>query len=392
MEESVRPTLARVFRRFYPRYRQSHEVTRAQRKTAWSIQVCRTPALGGGDYACDRCPERHRFYHSCRNRHCPVCQGARSFAWLEARQGRLLPVPYFHVVFTIPAGLHGVFAWNRALLYDLLFSKSAGTLHTFAADRKWLGAQLGFFGVLHTWGQTLVFHPHIHFVVPQGGLDKEGRWVHPKRALDGKFLFPVCAVSQVFRGRLLAALEKLHQERRLRFPDPLTETRFPDTLRIAASKRWEVYAQRPFAGPESLLRYVSLYTHRAAIGSGRLVALEEKHVSFTYKEYRRGGVLEIMRLDGVEFVGRFLQHVLPSGFRRIRYYGFLASAAGREHLETVQAAWLSRLGVLLAALLQQVEREEENTGKEPGPWRCPRCGHPLRRIGCVDPAPWEDSS
>jgi hypothetical protein len=287
----------------------------------------------------------------------------------------LLPVRYFHVVFTIPAELHLVFRYNRRLLYGLLFKTSAQTLQVFAADPKWLGARLGFFGVLHTWGQQMVFHPHIHYVVPQGGLDPQGRWVVPRRELDGKFLFPMKAVSQVFRGKLLSGLEKLYGKEKLSFPDPQTHESFGDTLRIAASKDWEVYAKKPFAGPEGILRYLSLYTHRVVIGARRLLRMDSQGVEISYKDYREGARQKTLRLAGVEFIKRFLQHVAPAGLRRIRYYGWLATRAGREQLRQVQAACLLSVRAVMGVLEQWAEQAEEKQASEAEQaWLCPACG------------------
>jgi hypothetical protein len=385
MEVFERPTLAQVFRRFYARYRQSSDVTAEQRRAAWSIQVCRTPALGEDHYECEHCHQTHTVYHSCGNRHCPICQGSRSYAWLEGQQERLLPVPYFHVVFSVASELNLVMLYNRKLLFQEFFAQSSGTLQDFARDPRWLGAQLGFLGVLHTWGQTLVFHPHIHYIVPQGGIDAEGRWVSPKLKDQARFLFPIQAVSEVFRGRFLHRLEQLHAQGKLRFPDAAAESRFPDQLRLAASKPWQVYAQAPFAGPEPLLRYLSLYTHRAAISSGRLLECDDRSVSFAYKDYRQGGQTKTMRLGGEVFVGRFLQHVAPKGFRRIRHYGFLANASGREAVRQVQEQWLSRVLILLAMVGRLGPLLEKGSGAEPDPgdWTlvCPFCGQgPLRYL------------
>lgn len=379
MEVIERPTLAQVFRRFYPRYRQSSKVSAEQRRAAWCIQACRTPALGEDQWQCEDCQQTHTVYHSCGNRHCPVCQGASSYGWLERQQERLLPVSYFHVVFTIASELHVAFLYNRKLLYQELFAQSSSTLLDLARNPAFLGAQLGFLGVLHTWGQTMVFHPHTHFVVPQGGLDAEGRWVRPKLGDQARFLFPIKAVSEVFGARLLHRLETLYAQGKLVFPDPLTESRFPDQLRIAGSKSWEVYAQRPFAGPEPFLRYVSLYTHRMVLGSGRLLKCEAHCVSFQYQDYRHGGVTKPMGLGGEVFINRFLQHVVPKGFRRIRSYGFLANAAGRQTLQKIQTAWLGSMKACLAVLTQYAQglEQAESKGDDWTP-TCPHCGGPLR--------------
>ena len=374
MEVVERPSLAQIFRRFYPRYRQACAVTREQRQAAWCLQACRTPRLGGREFACRKCGSRHPVYHSCRNRHCPLCQRAESHRWLERQEARLLPVGYFHVVFTVASELHLVFQYNRKLLYGLLLRVSAKVLQRFAADPQWLGAQLGMVGILHTWGQQLVFHPHAHWIVPQGGIDAQGRWVRPRRALDGKFLFPIGAVSRVFQGELLHQLEKLWQAGQLRFPDPPSAVGFGDRLRIAASKRWEVYAQRPLAGPEAILKYLGQYTHRIAIQEQRLLRMDADGVEFSYKDYRRGGERRTLKLPGSEMVRRFLEHVLPRGFRKIRQYGFLGNAVGREKLAEIQARWLAGMGALLAALRAWPETLARWAGEEPV-WvrRCPQC-------------------
>lgn len=375
MEVVERPSLAQIFRRFYLRYRQEHGVTGEQRKAAWCIQACRTPALGGRKYQCQKCGKEHRVYHSCRNRHCPVCQLRESYRWLEAQEARLLPVSYFHVVFTLASELHTVFRYNRQRLYGLLMSTAAEVLQRFGQDPQWLGARTGFVGLLHTWGQQMVFHPHAHFIVPQGGIDARGRWVWPKKKLDGKFLFPVVAVSQVFQGTLLARLEKLWISKELEFPDEQSQSRFGDTLRLAASKAWEVYAQRPFAGPQAILKYLGKYTHRVAISEQRLVSMDAQGVQIEYKDYRQGGQKRKLQLSGTDFVGRFLEHVLPRGFRKIRQYGFLGNRSGRDALQELQAQWLARLGAVLGALAQWPEKLEALAGEQE-PWvrRCPACG------------------
>ena len=390
MEEVARPTLAQIFGRFYGRYRKAHGVSREQRQAAWCIQACRTPALGGEELWCDRCGQTHRVYHSCRNRSCPVCQAAKSREWLQAQQERLLPVPYFHVVFSIASELRVIFQYNRRLLYGLLFQVSAETLQRFAGDPRWLGARIGFLGVLHTWGQQMPFHPHIHYIVPQGGIDEQGRWVGAKAGWKGKFLFPMTALSQVFRARLLSKLEQLYRSKKLKFPDPQSESRFEDTLRIAASKKWEVYAKRPFAGPEAILKYLGLYTHRVAISSGRLLSMDEKEVEIEYKDYREGARRKSMKLRGEEFVGRFLQHVPPRGLRRIRHYGYLSARWGQQAIEGLQAQWLSRLGAMLSVLCQWVEKVEQPA--EVWVRKCPVCGEGiLRTVRNLAPVPMDSS-
>ena len=393
MEAVVRPTLAQIFRRFFRRFRQEHDLTSEQRKAAWCIQACRTPALGGVELQCDHCEQTRTVYCSCGNRHCPQCQAAKSAQWLEQQERWLLPVPYFHVVFTVPCELHLVFRYNRRLLYGLLFQVSSWTLQKFAADPKWLGARIGFLGVLHTWGQSLIFHPHLHYIVPQGGLDEQGQWVEPKPEWRGKFLFPVLALSQVFRGRLLAQLEKLHQQGRLRFPDVLSETAFPDRLRIAASKDWEVYAKKPFAGPGAILKYLGRYTHRVAISQKRLLGMDRQNVEIEYQDYRQHGERKTLRLRGEEFLRRFLEHVLPEGFRRIRSYGFWANRKGREKIVEVREQLLQKAAGVLGAAAGVAVKEPAAARKEPEPRsRCPHCGEgTLCLLRKLEPVAWDSS-
>jgi len=315
------PSLGSVLRRFVGRFLKFHDLSLQQYKVVRAIMHCKTPALGGHEFECEDCERHYPIYHSCRDRHCPQCQHYKSQQWLEKQLANVLPVPYFHVVFTLAEQLNLVFRYNAKRLYNLFFAKSAETLQEFAAKPEHLGAELGFMGILHTWGSALPYHPHLHWVVPQGGIDAAGRWVRPK--YPGEFLFPVVAMSQVFRGKMLRALQRLYERGQLNFPDELTREQFPDQLRIAASKKWNIEIRKPFAGPEPFLSYVGRYTHRVAITSSRLLQADHKEVSFRYKDYRQGGVWREMTLTGMEFVRRFVQHILPKGFQRIRYYGWM---------------------------------------------------------------------
>ena len=363
-----RLTLGSVLRRFLGRFLQFHELSAHQRKVVGALIRCKTPALGGHEFECLECGHRYEIYHSCRDRHCPQCQHYQSQQWVEKQLEDLLPVPYFHVVFTLAEQLNLIFRYNESRLYNLFFAKAAETLQEFAANPKHLGAQLGFLGILHTWGSALPFHPHLHFVVAQGGIDKEGRWVKPK--YPGKFLFPVVAMSQVFQGKLLKGLERLYKRGELKFPDEMSREGFMDQLRIAASKKWQVEIRPPFAGPEPFLRYVGRYTHRVAISSNRLVRADQEEVTFRYKDYRQGGKWREMTLTGIQFVQRFVQHILPRGFQRIRYYGWMAGNKRQEAVMGVRAQLVEKLQCLVAIL-------REYAAKLPGvgvAHRCPKCG------------------
>jgi hypothetical protein len=297
-----------------------------------AIESCRTAALGGHIEGCEDCGHRRIAYNSCRNRHCPKCQGAAAREWLAAREADLLPVGYFHVVFTVPAEVADIAFHNKAVIYDLLFRVASETMLTIAADPRQLGARIGITAVLHTWGSAMTHHPHIHMIVPGGGISLDGeRWVSSRPA----FLLPVRVLAKLFRRLFLAGLQQLHAAGRLRFfGDQLALSERRAFLRHLAplrKKRWVVYAKPPFSGPEAVLAYLSRYTHRVAISNHRLTAFDETGVSFRYKDYRRDGAdrQRTMTLSTDEFIRRFLLHVLPKGFHRIRHYGLLAST-GRK--------------------------------------------------------------
>jgi predicted RNA-binding Zn-ribbon protein involved in translation (DUF1610 family) len=303
-----------------------------------AIEQCRTEALGGHVLRCPDCQHDQVSYNSCRNRHCPKCQGVAAKRWLQARQADLLPVDYYHVVFTLPAPISDIAYYNKAVVYGLLFEIAAETLSTIAADPKHLGAQLGVTLVLHTWGSALTHHPHVHGIVPGGGLSPDGqRWV----ACKPGFFLSVRVLSRLFRRRFLQALEEAHHAGKLQFfgentglADPKAFARWLAPLRQC---EWVVYAKRPFAGPEAVLAYLSRYTHRVAIANSRLVALDERGVTFRWKDYRDKGNPDqprhkTMTLTADEFMRRFLLHVLPTGFHRIRHFGLIANNARKERL------------------------------------------------------------
>jgi hypothetical protein len=365
--------VADIFRVWGESYRASHSLSRAQHRAMAAIEQCRTAALGGHLYVCDRCGREHPLYNSCRNRHCPKCQGLDRAEWLAARLDDLLPVPYFHVVFTIPEALNGLFQANPERLYALLFAAAQQTLQQLAADPKYLGARLGILAVLHTWSQTLAFHPHVHAIVTGGGLSLDGRrWI----AARPGFLFPVAVVRRLFRGKLLAGLQALHADGALRLPagagldDPL---RFSAFLSALYGKEWVVHVKPPFAGPETVLRYLGRYTHRIAISNQRLVGLEGDEVVFRYKDRAEDERWKTMRLGAMEFIRRFLLHVLPERFVRIRYFGLLA----HRHRRHLLALCRDRLGVapVSAAVKPSIETWQERLLRLTGVdvLQCPAC-------------------
>jgi hypothetical protein len=329
--------VADILRAAGPAYRvaQAGHLSLQQLKVMSAIEHCRTAALGGHVEACADCGHRRIAYNSCRNRHCPKCQGAAARTWLAEREADLLPVGYFHVVFTLPAEIADVAFQNKAAVYDLLFQAASETMLTIAADPQHLGARIGITAVLHTWGSALTHHPHVHMVVPGGGIALDGqRWI----ASPPAFLLPVRVLGKLFRGVFLSRLVALHDAGRLAFFGglaPLAERRaFLRHLAPVRNKRWAVYAKPPFAGPEAVLAYLSRYTHRVAISNRRLLAFNEAGVTFRYKDYRRDGGQRqrVMTLAADEFIRRFLLHVLPRGFHRIRHYGLLASSARKDSL------------------------------------------------------------
>ena len=361
--------IADIFRRHGPAWRtaQAGHVSLALLKVMSAIETCRTAALGGHVEGCQACGHTRIAYNSCRNRHCPRCQGAAAREWLAAREADLLPVGYFHVVFTVPAEIADIAFHNKAAVYDLLFQAASQTMLTIAADPRHLGARIGLTAVLHTWGSAMTHHPHLHMIVPGGGIALDGqRWVSSRPA----FLLPVHVLSALFRRLFLAGLIALHDAGRLRFfgdQAGLSDRRaFLRQLTPLRRKKWVVYAKPPFAGPEAVLAYLSRYTHRVAISNRRLIALDETGVTFRYKDYRRSGAdrQRTMTLAADEFIRRFLLHVLPKGFHRIRHYGLLASAGRRANL--------ARARELLAA---PPTPKAEKTAASPD-WRppCPCCG------------------
>jgi hypothetical protein len=331
-----RPAVADVFREFAAEYLAKYGASIEEERVLRAIVGCKTAALGGHKASCSECDYEAFFYNSCRDRHCPKCQGAARAEWLEKRTSELLETPYFHVVFTLPEAFAPIALRNKRLLYGLLFRASAETLQKVARDPKHLGAEIGVLSVLHTWGQTLNHHPHIHCVVPGGGfsLDRTS-WVSTRES----FFLPVRVLSRVFRGKFLSYLRDAYDKGDLELPGKLAHLReksaWIDFVRVLSRTDWVVYSKPPFGGPKQVLKYLARYTHRVAISNQRILAMGDDKVTFQYKDYRAGNVERTMTLAGTEFMRRFLQHVLPGSFHRIRYYGFLSN---RDRAEKIASA------------------------------------------------------
>jgi len=372
--------IADILRRHGNAYRRDHagHLGRVERRVMSAIVACRTEALGGHVEACNDCGMTRIAYNSCRNRHCPKCQGRARAAWLAAREATLLPVPYFHVVFTLPAPIAAIAFQNKAIVYAILFKAAAEAMSTLAANPRRLGAEIGGVAVLHTWGQALTHHPHIHCVVPGGGLSPDGtRWI----ASRPNFFLAVKPLARLFRRLFLKRLIAAFNAGSLRFFGDLASLAELEAFaaRIKAMQRvnWVVYAKRPFGGPAQVLAYLGRYTHRVAIANNRLVALDDDHVTFSWKDYRQDSATKIMKLTPDEFIRRFLLHTLPDGFHRIRHFGFMAN----RH----RAAKLA-----LCRELLNLERTAPNDGQPPpvdseaqtradAP-ACPDCGGVMRII------------
>lgn len=332
-----RPEVADVIRSDGARFLKCYRPSKEQYRVLNALAGCRTAALGGHLKRCDNCSHEVVVYNSCRNRHCPKCQGAARAAWLEAREREVLDVEYFHVVFTVPHELAPLALQNRRSVYGILFRAASETLLTLGRDPKYLGAELGCLAILHTWGQTLHAHPHLHCVIPGGGLSLDGeRWLSCRDA----FFLPVRVLGRLFRGKFLAHLQRAFERRRLRFHGRLRDLEHPKAweglLETLRNKDWVVYAKPPFGGPQQVLKYLARYTHRVAVSNQRLLSVDNGNVSFCYKDYSQGSRQRTMTLDAVEFLRRFLLHVLPKGFVRIRYYGFLANRNRPEKLQRVR--------------------------------------------------------
>ena len=385
--------VADIFRRQGERYRHIHDahLGRVERRVMSAIEMCRTARLGGHVQQCQDCDTLRIAYNSCRNRHCLKCQGQASRDWLDARQADLLPVGYFHVVFTVPQEIAAIAFQNKEAVYAILFRAVAETLRRLAADPRHLGAEIGLIAVLHSWGQNLQYHPHVHCIVPGGGLSADqSRWV----AFRPNFFLPVRVLSRLFRRLFLEQLKHAFELGQLQFFGDIAglahSAAFNRALKAAHRIGWVVYAKPPFAGPKQVLAYLGRYTHRIAISNSRLVSMDGDRVTFRWKDYRTGGGQKRMTLHAHEFIRRFLLHTVPDGFHRIHHYGLLANGHRQVKLD------LCRRLLNVPPPEQQVEEPE--AGPTPVAHRCPCCGGAMTIIGAWTPLQpvcrpaWDDSS
>jgi Zn finger protein HypA/HybF involved in hydrogenase expression len=391
--------VAEVFRRYEADFADKYGamLSVAQRRAMQAIIRCRTRELGGHRWRCDDCGHERIAYNSCRNRHCPKCQAQARARWLDARAADLLSVPYFHVVFTLPEQLGPLALQNPRVAYSLLFRAAWETLRDVAANPKHLGAKIGALVVLHTWGQNLMHHPHLHCVVPGGGLSPDGsRWIACRGARrDSRqkdFFLPVRVLSRVFRGKFVAMLKQAYRQGQLQFHGRLASlvdpASFERLLNAAVAREWIVYCKLPFGGPEQVLKYLARYTHRVAIANSRLVDIDDGQVRFRWKNYARGNQRSTMSLPAEEFIRRFLLHVLPSGFVRIRHYGLLCNRRRTDDLErcrqllgaTVTPAEHVDIQDVLPTSVSTTPAGDEGHDESTAALTCPHCGKPTFRI------------
>lgn len=316
----------------------SGKYTAHQQRMLRALTLCRTAALGGHIDACTSCGVVRISYNSCRNRHCPKCQSTEREKWLMAREADLLPVPYFHLVFTLPSVLNDWVIREPKLIYQTLFRAAWQTIQVFSKDKKYLGAKTGMIAILHSWGQNLSLHPHIHCIIPGGGLANLGVWQNAKN--DGKYLFPVKAMSKVFRAKFVATLRQSIEKQEVDLPNEYA------VYKQIFKKKWVVYAKRPFGSPKSVLEYLGRYSHKIAISNHRILKIEDGKVSFSYKDYRQNGEKKVMQLSETEFIRRFALHILPSGFMRIRHYGILSSGHKKRYLSAAKQSLLAQGKIL----------------------------------------------
>jgi len=367
MENKKQPIeLAEIFRECDDDFPKTGNLCADQAKAFYAIENCRTSALGGHTNRCDQCGFTKQSYNSCRNRHCPKCQYTKKLQWVDKLAANLPPVKYFHVIFTIPDCLNTIFYINQRIAYGLLFKAAGQALIKCAANPKFTGVRAGAVGVLHTWGQTLVYHPHIHMIVPAGGLsDDQMEWIPSPK----KFFLPVKLLSNVFRGILCRLICQAVGSGEMQLPD--NTAGFETIKALCYRKSWVVYCQKPFAGPEGIIQYLGNYTHRVAISNHRIEAFENNKVTFSYKDYRTGGMKKSITLESKEFVRRFMQHILPCGFYKIRYFGILALCNMATKLETCFSLIEKESYFSVLEGLNAMEVWRAVSGKDP--WVCPKC-------------------
>jgi hypothetical protein len=369
-DDHPRCEVADIFRRYGEEYRSQNGMTKKQHAVMSAIAGCRTSDYGFHVDQCDTCGNTETRFNSCRDRHCPKCQGISRHKWVNSRLKNTLPLSYYHVVFTLPHFLNPLTRYNKRLVYDLLLSSSSETLLAFGRDPKWLGGEIGFYGILHTWGQKLWLHPHVHFIVAGGALTAEGCWKEP--ASGEKFLFPVKALSMVFRGKFIEGLKRAYSQDKIDVPPDLSELNRPELFERwvddLVSRDWVVYCKPPFSDPERVIRYIGRYTHRVAVSNRRIIGVKNGRVHFWYKEYGSDRITwRKMSLECMEFIRRFLLHVLPEGFHKIRHYGFLANGRCKCKLAFIRE-------------LLRIDPPAEEHSSEAFRQKCPIC-----RVGMLIP-------
>jgi len=359
--------VADVFNLYIDDYLKTHNISSNQSKVVWRITHCRTASLGGHLLECEHCHYQEISYNSCRDRHCPKCQYSLKEEWVKSRIKELLPIPYYHVVFTLPHALNDLILYNKEVFYDLLFKSASGALKEFSRDSRYLGAEIGFIGILHTWGQKLGYHVHVHFIVSGGGYDSEKGWV--PLPYKGKFLFPVRALSKMYRGKFISGLKKVYYKESLKIPDSLSYIRaghmFESFLDEISYSKWRVYCKKPFSGPEEVIRYIGRYTHRVAISNYRLKSILNNQVLFSYKDYKDNNRIKTLTLSSAEFIRRYLLHILPKGFKKIRFYGFWSGSRKKEIIKQLSES---------LCLTDSSEGSHEEEIKEETVLLCSHCG------------------
>jgi hypothetical protein len=362
--------LADILTRYLPAYLKGHKLSALQYKVTNAIMNCRTSRLGYHKFRCEECGYEKIEYNSCRNRHCPKCQGEKRMQWVNKRLEELLSVFYYHVVFTMVHSLNLLAIYNKEIFYDIMMRASGKTLQEFAQDPKYLGAKTGSTAILHSWGQTLSFHLHVHYIIPGGGISVDGKkWINLPYRKD--FLFPVKAMSMRMRNTFSKMLQKAYDKGKLIFPEKLSELREPENFRKylnkAAWENWVCYAKKPFAGPEAVVKYIGRYTHRVAITNQRISGIEGGEVSFNYKEYKDGNVTpKNMTLPSDEFILRFMLHIVPKGFKKIRYFGILSNGLKNKHIQLARK--------LLNAIEEKIEKAKIQSNRLlSNLFKCPNC-------------------
>ena len=381
-ESNDRPKhdLAEILRNYLPNYLRDHRLSPKQFKVLKAILACRTEVLGGHIRECsnDDCRHKDQSYNSCGDRHCPKCQGVLKNKWLKKRMRELLPTYYYHVVFTVPHLLNDLALYNKTLFYDILFKAASKTLKELGNSPDYLGAKMGFLGILHTWGQTLTSHPHIHYIVPGGGIaiDQDGREYWKELPKRNTFMFPKKVMSNLFRGKFIGLLKQAYYSGKLTLPDTQSELSdnrlFEMFIDQVVNRRWNVYAKKPFAGPADILLYIGRYTHRVAISNYRIISVGKGKVSFTYKDYKDNATVKLMTLSTNEFIRRFLLHILPPGYHKIRMYGFMANSGRSKNIERVRGLMLKDRSVfdfkeeIIEKIIESMSEQIVN--------QCPHCG------------------